>query len=202
MCRSRFEEQKRKSMILTSKFDQALSYAATVHREQIRKGTGIPFMAHVLGVAAIALEFGADEEETIAALLHDAVEDGGGLSRLEDIRCRFGGRVAEIVAGCTDSELIPKPPWRVRKKAYLEHLQQAPSSTRLVSASDKLHNVRTIKRLYRLMGESFWNRLEGGKAGRLWYYRAVVDTLRSIESTALGEELDREVSDLEELAKI
>ena len=131
-------------MNLSSKFDQALQYAAAIHREQIRKGTEIPYLAHLLGVASIALEHGASEDEAIGALLHDAAEDAGGLARIEDIRRNFGDAVAAIVEGCTDSVVVPKPPWRKRKEDYIAHLPSASPSVRLVSASDKLHNARAI----------------------------------------------------------
>jgi (p)ppGpp synthase/HD superfamily hydrolase len=136
--------------------------------------TEIPYLAHLLGVASIALEYGADEDEAIAALLHDAVEDAGGLARLEDIRSRFGENVAGIVAACTDAYVVPKPPWRERKEGYIEHIVQASKSARLVSAADKLHNARSILKHYRVEGEALWSRFNGGKEGTLCYYRALV----------------------------
>src|SRR5436305_7738018 len=127
-------------MNLSTKFEQALQYAVVIHAGQLRKGTDIPYMAHLLGVASIALEYGADEDEAIAALLHDAGEDAGGTGRIEDIRVRFGDQVADIVQSCTDAVTIPKPPWRARKEQYIAHLASADSASLLVSASDKLHN--------------------------------------------------------------
>ena len=140
-------------MHLSSQFEQALHYAALIHAGQIRKGTDIPYLAHLLGVASIALEYGATEVEAIGALLHDAGEDAGGHGRIEDIRQRFGNAVADIVQGCTDSEVVPKPEWRKRKEVYIAHMPKAPHSVRLVSASDKLHNARAILRDYRTYGE-------------------------------------------------
>src|ERR1051325_12202408 len=131
-------------MALTSRFEDALSFAARLHSGQLRKGTAIPYVSHLLAVASVALEHGADEDEAIAALLHDAVEDQGGAPTREEIRRRFGDRVVEIVDGCTDAETVPKPPWRERKERYIAHVAEASPSVRLVSASDKLHNARSI----------------------------------------------------------
>jgi hypothetical protein len=129
-------------MKLSERFEEALIYATRAHCNQTRKKTGIPYIAHILGVTAIALEYGANETEAIGALLHDTVEDCGGAERLRDIRKKFGDDVASIVDGCTDTDQTPKPPWLERKRAYIEHLKDSDSSTRLVSASDKLHNTR------------------------------------------------------------
>jgi (p)ppGpp synthase/HD superfamily hydrolase len=185
---------------LSGRFDQALLLAADLHREQERKGSGTPYLSHLLGVAAIALQYGASEEEAIAALLHDAVEDQGGPPTLERIRGQFGERVAEIVWGCTDSDATPKPPWRARKEAYIRHLVSASASVRLVSASDKLHNVRTLVADHRALGDAVFERFTGGKDGTLWYYRALVTTLMAAERTPLVEELERAVTELERLA--
>jgi GTP pyrophosphokinase len=187
-------------MNLSSRFDQALQYAAAIHREQIRKGTEIPYLAHLLGVASIALEYGANEDEAIGALLHDAAEDAGGLPRIDDIRRRFGAAVAAIVEGCTDSVVVPKPPWRKRKEDYIAHLPSASPSVRLVSASDKLHNARAILSDHRRHGEALWSRFTGGREGTLWYYRALADAFASAEQSALVEELRRVVSEIERLS--
>lgn len=189
-----------KTMILSNRFEQALVYAAIVHAGQLRKGTEIPYLAHLLGVASIALEYEANEDEAISALLHDAVEDAGGLDRLEDIKSRFGEHVAEIVAECTDAYVVPKPPWRERKKKYIEHITQASKSARLVSAADKLHNARSILKDYRVEGEALWPRFNGGKEGTLWYYRALVRAFQSIENSELTDELNRVVSEIEQIA--
>src|SRR4030095_353488 len=131
-------------MKLSEKFEEALIYATRAHGNQTRKKTGIPFVAHILGVTAIALEYDADETEAIVALLHDTVEDCGGAERLRDIQERLGDDVARIVDGCPDTYETPKPPWLGRKRAYIEHLKHSDGSTRLVSASDKLHNPRAV----------------------------------------------------------
>lgn len=164
--------------MLTTRFSQALVYAADAHKEQTRKGTCVPYVAHVLAVAALALENGANEDEAIAALLHDTVEDCGGLPRLADVKERFGEAVANIVMGCSDSTATPKPPWRERKEAYLHHLDQASPSVLLISACDKLHNVRSLVVSVRNDGEAAWARFNGGKEGTLWYYRAALATLK------------------------
>lgn len=187
-------------MALSSRFDDALVFASRLHATQVRKGTGVPYVAHLLAVAGLVLEQGGDEDTAIAALLHDAIEDQGGAATREAIRARFGDWVTAIVDGCTDAETIPKPPWRARKEAYLAHLPAATGEVRLVSAADKLHNARTILADYRQRGEAVWERFNGGRAGTLWYYRALVSAFRSVEVTPLVEELDRTVTELERLA--
>src|ERR1700688_2299782 len=146
---------------LGKRFDRALLYATAAHATQFRKGTRRPYIAHLLGVASIVLTHGGDEDEAIAALLHDAVEDQGGKPRLRDIRRKFGPRVAHIVEGCTDADTDPKPPWLERKKAYLHHLRSADASTCLVSAADKLYNAREILDDYRTHRERLWHRFSG-----------------------------------------
>lgn len=184
-------------MNLSPRFEKALAFAARLHADQLREGTAIPYLAHFLGTASIALEYGANEEEATAALLHDAVEDQGGVATLDEIRRQFGETVAEIVQGCSDSLDSPKLPWRKRKEAYLTHLRRASSSVRLVAASDKLHNARAILRDYRAVGEALWKRFSGGRDGVLWYYRSLVEVFQSAGPTVLAEELDRVVSELE-----
>ena len=187
-------------MELSPRFAEALRYTADVHANQRRKLSGVPYMAHLLSVAGIVLEYGGDEDEAVAALLHDAVEDQGGAARREEIRRRFGQRVAEIVDGCTDADTTPKPPWRQRKEAYVANLRRASASTRLVSAADKLHNARSLLREYCLHGDSVWEHFGGGRDGTLWYYRAVADVLARCGDHPLLDELDRVVSRLERLA--
>jgi (p)ppGpp synthase/HD superfamily hydrolase len=181
------------------KFEQALPYAARVHRDQVRKGTSTPYVTHLLAVASIVGENGGTEDEVVAALLHDAPEDQGGEARLGEIRARFGDGVAEIVDGCTDTYETPKPPWRERKERYLAHLGGASGSVRLVSSADKLHNARAVLSDYGLVGEDLWTRFNGGKEGTLWYYRAVVDTLRG--DGPVVEDLDRVVTELEAVSE-
>jgi len=188
-------------MKLSTRFEEALVLATCLHADQTRKGTTIPYISHLLAVTAIVLEHGGNEDEAIAALLHDAIEDQGGASTREEIRRQFGDRVVEIVDGCTDTDVMPKPPWRARKEAYLAHIIEATPSVRLVSAADKLHNARAILEDYRIIGEALWKRFNGGKEGTLWYYRSAVDSLRKVGTTPLIEELDRVVSEIEYLAK-
>ncbi|MBA2435506.1 MAG: HD domain-containing protein [Chthoniobacterales bacterium] len=187
-------------MNLSPKFTEALVYATDVHGGQLRKKTKIPYIGHLLGVTAIAMEYGANETEAIAALLHDAVEDRGGPQRQCEIEEKFGQAVSEIVAGCTDTDQTPKPPWRERKEKYIAHLASASASTRLVSASDKLHNAQAILHNLREEGDELWTRFKGGKDGTLWYYRSLVAAFRKHGASALIDELDRVVTKIEELA--
>lgn len=189
-------------MTLSSRFDEALVYARQIHATQVRKGTNVPYVAHLLAVTAIVLEHGGGEDEAIAALLHDAIEDQGGFATRDEIRRRFGDNVVAIVVGCTDAETIPKPPWRERKEDYVAHIAVASPSVRLVSAADKLHNARSILADYRRLGEALWSRFNGGRAGTLWYYRSLIDAFRSVQSSPLLEELDRTVSELERLVAL
>ena len=187
-------------MTLTARFPQALVYAAELHKKQVRKGGRVPYVAHLLSVAGIVLEYGGDEEEAIAALLHDAVEDQGGAPIRDEIRSRFGDRVAAIVDGCTDADTQPKPPWRQRKEAFVESIPTASPSVLLVAAADKLHNARSILADYREIGEPLWDRFTGRKQGTLWYYRALVDVFRKAGPAPLVDELDRVVTEVEDLA--
>jgi (p)ppGpp synthase/HD superfamily hydrolase len=164
---------------LTDRFDDALAYASRVHRDQMRKGTTVPYISHLIGTAAIALENGADEDQAIGALLHDAVEDQGGAARLADIRVRFGERVAEIVDHCTDTDIEPKPPWRARKEAYIASLAHKPVASLEVSLADKTHNASAIVADLGVHGDALWLRFTGGRDGSLWYYRALVMAFRA-----------------------
>jgi GTP pyrophosphokinase len=184
---------------LTIRFDQALQYASVVHAGQCRKGTTVPYISHLLIVAGLAFEFGASEDEAIAALLHDAVEDAGGAQRLTDIRARFGPAVADIVDGCTDTDATPKPPWRARKERYIRHLTDASPSVRLVSGADKLANVRSIVQDFRVHGEELWSRFNGGRDGTLWYYRALAETIEDCGPASLAMALSAAVAELERL---
>lgn len=186
--------------MLTQRYADALQLAWKLHDGQLRKGTTIPYVSHLIAVSSLALEHGANEDEAIAALLHDAVEDAGGRPTLELIRERFGPAVADIVEGCTDSYEESKPDWRPRKEAYLAHLAHASSSVRLVSASDKLHNARSILSDLRVQGPLLWTRFTAGRDGSLWYYRSLVTAFASHGRTALVDELDRTVGAIEELA--
>jgi len=185
--------------ILSQRFTDAFAYAADLHAKQVRKGTGVPYIAHLMAVSAIVIENGGTEDEAIAALLHDAIEDQGGDATRQEIIRRFGPKVAAVIDGCTDAETVPKPPWRERKEAYIAHLADASPSMCLVSSADKLHNVRAILSDYRRLGEALWTRFTGGRDGTLWYYRALVDTFRAVTSSPIIEELDCTVAELERL---
>jgi (p)ppGpp synthase/HD superfamily hydrolase len=176
-------------MQLTQRFKEALDYALELHGDQQRKGSDTPYVAHLLAVASLVLEDGGDEEQAIAALLHDAPEDQGGRETLEAIRQRCGDRVADIVHGCTDTYETPKPPWRQRKEDYLEHLKIAPVEVRRVSLADKLHNARSILTDLLRSGEDVWERFNGGKDGTLWYYRSLLVVFRSRSDSPLVTEL-------------
>jgi (p)ppGpp synthase/HD superfamily hydrolase len=187
------------ALTTTERFASAMTYAHQVHQGQRRKGTGIPYIAHVLGVTAIAIEYGADEDEAIGALLHDAAEDGGGEATLAEIRARFGDAVADIVLGCSDS-LVEDPedklPWLERKENYLAHLENASGSVCLVSAADKLHNVRSIILDYREHGDDVWQRFQGKRDGTLWYYETVAHVLARRVYSPLTRDLQRAVDEL------
>jgi (p)ppGpp synthase/HD superfamily hydrolase len=172
--------------MLSARFEEAVSYAAQAHADQVRKGSGVPYVAHLLGVAALVLEDRGGEDEAIAALLHDAVEDQGGPTRLEDIRGRFGERVAEIVEGCSDSireEGQPKADWWERKCAHLDHLAHVDGDLKApllrVSMADKLSNLRATVRDAGLNGDGFWKVFRQGAASQLWYYGRMNDIFRA-----------------------
>jgi len=186
---------------LGPRFDGAFLFAAEKHAAQTRKRTDVPYISHLMSVAALVLEAGGDEDQAIAALLHDVVEDCGGEPILEEVRGRFGDRVAKIVQGCTDAYAVPKPPWKQRKLDYLELLRSADDDIRLVSAADKLHNVRTILTDYRREGDSVWDRFSGRRDGTLWYYRAVLEVLRAGRPNRLVDDLQRVVTELESLTR-
>jgi (p)ppGpp synthase/HD superfamily hydrolase len=185
--------------LLGRRFEQALLLATRKHAGQHRKGTTVPYVAHLLGVASLLLEAGGDEDLAIAALLHDVVEDCGGAPVLKEVRRRFGRRVAHVVGGCTDTDVDPKPPWRDRKENYLKHLRTADADTRLVSAADKLYNVRSIVAAYREIGERVWERFHGKRDGTLWYYRALLDEFKRKKTNPLIRELERAVIELESM---
>jgi (p)ppGpp synthase/HD superfamily hydrolase len=189
------------AMTLSRRFEDALVFATRTHADHLRKGTEIPYVAHLLSVAGIALTHGADEDEAIAALLHDAVEDRGGAAMREEIRARFGDRVSAIVDACSDTDVKPKPPWRERKEAYIAHLREASRSARLVSAADKLDNARAILADYRVLGEGLWSRFNAGREDTIWYYRSIVETLeRFSDMPPLVGELRKVVEEIERLA--
>ncbi|MEX0774751.1 MAG: HD domain-containing protein [Phycisphaeraceae bacterium] len=190
-------------MMLSERFDEAMNLALQLHRQQLRKGKGVPYISHLLAVTAIVLEQGGDEDQAIAAMLHDAAEDQGGQPTLDAIRRQFGDRVADMIASLSDAMPMPgqdKAPWRRRKEAYLGHLHDALPEVLLISAADKIANARDILGDVRAQGPSALDRFKGGRDGTLWYYRQIVETLSVTGPVALAQELDRVVTQLMNLA--
>ena len=175
--------------MLSDRFDEAFAFASRLHRDQRRKGTAIPYISHLMSVAALVLEHGGNEDQAIAALLHDAVEDQGGEPTLEEIRLRFGDVEAQIVADCSDAWGEPKPPWRARKEAYIYKLTKKDPATLLVSLADKTHNARAILNDFRQMGDELWGRFNGGKEGTIWYYQTLSAIYDEVIPGALAREL-------------
>ena len=190
-----------RSTRLGPRFLRAFLFVAEKHAGQTRKASTIPYIAHLMGVASLVLEAGGDEDLAIAALLHDVVEDCGGAPMLKEVRRFFGKRVATIVEGCTDADTDPKPPWRERKEQYLRGLKTADADTRLVSAADKLNNVRSILSDYRALGESVWSRFNGGREGTLWYYRTLLEIFLGHPRNRITRDLELAVSELVSLAR-
>ncbi len=186
---------------LSPRFEAALHLALELHNGQLRKGTATPYISHLLAVASLVLDYGGGEDAAIAALLHDAVEDQGGLATLERIRREFGADIAAVVQACSDSHSLIKSPWRGRKEKFIASLPAASDAVRLIIAADKLHNVRSILQDYRIHDEKVWNKFMGGREGTLWYYRAALNALRQTGTTPILDELERELLDLERLAE-
>jgi (p)ppGpp synthase/HD superfamily hydrolase len=186
--------------MLSERFDRALVLASSLHRHQVRKESETPYVAHLLGVTSLAIEHGADEDQAVAALLHDAVEDQGGLPTLERIRAEFGERVAGLVMGLTDAVVVPKPPWRKRKEDYLRHLGQAPAEVLLISACDKLHNARSIVEDHACVGPAVWQRFSGRRDGTVWYYQELARVFSSRGPARLAGLLAEVVGRMQSLA--
>jgi (p)ppGpp synthase/HD superfamily hydrolase len=184
-------------MALTRRFDDAFVYAHAAHAAQTRKGTGTPYIGHLIGVASIVLDDGGSEDEAIAALLHDAPEDAGGRERLDDIRARFGAAVAKIVEDCTDTWTSPKPPWAERKQQYVEHARTLAAPSLRVSAADKVHNAYAILRDLRNVGEKAWERFTAGPDDVLAYYQGLVRAYKDAGGGRLVDELERIVRGIE-----
>ena len=193
---------------LTDRFRDAVEYARILHIER-RKGTNIPFMAHLLGVASLIIgetgqvPFAVTEEMVIAALLHDAVEDHGGLPRLEDIRCNFGAEVARMVEGLSDSfeeDAGAKRSWEERKRGYLDRLRDEPADVQLISAADKLYNARTILDEYRAIGARVWERFHRGRDQQMWYFHELLKVFKSVGTNRIVEELERVVAELDRIS--
>jgi len=169
------------SVVLTERYAEAVAYAGALHADQVRKSTSIPYISHLLGVSSLVLEAGGDEDMAIAALLHDGPEDQGGQATLDEIRERFGERVARIVEGCSDSlseDPNNKAPWKQRKEQYLEHIKGADHDTLTVSLADKLHNARAIVSDLRITGADTWKRFNAEPHEIFWYYRTIGNIAR------------------------
>jgi (p)ppGpp synthase/HD superfamily hydrolase len=186
-------------MQLSDRFTNALQFACRLHADQQRKVSGTPYVAHLLRVAGIVLEAGGSEDEAIAALLHDAIEDQGGAGLRSTLEGQFGTSVVKIVDACTDADTTPKPPWRERKEAFLARIPAMSGSARRVVAADKLDNVRSLLDGYAEQGEALWEFFRGGREGTLWYYRSVADALAKASPCPLAESLSRTVGQLESL---
>ena len=175
---------------------EACRYAFEVHGEQARKGGDIPYISHLMAVAALVLEHGGDEELAVAALLHDAIEDCG-IAQEAIIDRRFGSRVSRIVRALTDADVKPKPAWRPRKEAYIAHLETTDPDVLLVSCADKLHNAGSILLDVRSVGLSMFGRFSASRTETLWYYRSLSDLfLRRLDNPIAGR-LDAVVTEIE-----
>ena len=194
--------------LLTNKYEEALVYTAQLHSSHVRKGSGVPYFSHLMAVSSLVLEHGGNEDEAIAGLLHDAIEDqgdshAGGPSGLrKEIADKFGDRVLQIVEACTDTDQIPKPPWRERKEVYIAHLADADAGSLKVSCADKIHNARSILTDFHQQGDDLWQIFKGKKDGTLWYYRTLADTFSKHPHSpaTLAAELQRTVAELESVA--
>ena len=189
--------------VYSHRFLEALEVAARMHAAQRRKGSDIPYLSHLMATCALVWEYGGDEDQAIAALLHDAIEDVQPSEAAQATVAAFGPRVLAIVEGCTDAHTHPKPPWRERKERYVARLREADASVLLVSAADKLHNARSVLADLRAVGDRVWERFTAGRDETLWYYRAVIGAMRANPAhlPALVAELERTVAELERLAR-
>lgn len=184
---------------LSPLFTEALIFATELHANQKRKILDIPYIAHLLGVASLVLEYGGNEEEAIAALLHDALEDQGGEKTRQEILKRFGEKITQIIDGCSEIYEKPKPSWQRRKEIYIKNISTASPSVRLVSAADKIYNIRSLIKDYRLLGEEIWSHFQTGKEGTSWYYQELIKAFSQSEITPIIEELIRLQKELENL---
>jgi len=191
-----------KPLLLSDRFQAALNMAFTLHQNQSRKGLQEPYFAHLMSVSALVLENGGSENQAIAALLHDAIEDQPEYISLEEIKTEFGEEVAEIVDGCTDSYTKPKADWDLRKTSYLEKLKTNPNTILLVSLADKVHNARSILRDLQEEGDQVWERFKGKKTGTLWYYQSLANIFDEAPFPALRKELRQLVEEIITLANL
>lgn len=179
----------------SERLDLALSFVAAEFRAHIRKGSGVPYLSHLLAVAATVSEHGGDEDQTIAALCHDYLEDVRG-AHVSELEKRFGTRVAHMVEALSDCFGHPKPPWEERKRGYIARLASEPPELKLISAADKLHNASAILRDYRVKGEAVFERFTASRDQTLWYYREVLTALGTGWTHPLLDELERVIEEL------
>ena len=187
-------------LALSPRYSDALQFCFEIHKDQRRKGGNVPYVSHLLAVSAMVMEQGGNEDEAIAALLHDSAEDCGGLPMLEQVRNRFGDKVASIVEGCTDSlseDPDNKESWKVRKERYIAHLRQADRSTLLVAACDKFHNLSNTVRDLNAHGKQVWSRFNKGPEDQVWYYSECISAFEAVE-LPVAKELQRELAVLKE----
>ncbi|MCA4725799.1 HD domain-containing protein [Mycolicibacterium fortuitum] len=186
---------------LGDEFAEAMSYAVKLHATQTRKGGDIPYFGHLMSVSALVIEAGGSQTQAIAGLLHDAVEDQGGKPTLDEIESRFGSAVAKIVSECSDTDEVPKPPWRDRKERYIAHLRGASDDAVLVSLADKVDNARAILRDLRLYGDHLWQRFNvKDPQQHLWYYRSLLEVFEERTDSWLVDELRCTVEQIAALA--
>ena len=194
-------ERSAPAVIVGDRFAAAVTEAVRLHAHQARKGNRVPYVSHLLAVAGLVLEHGGDEDQAIAALLHDGPEDQGGEATLAAITEQFGARVGRIVAACSDTFATPKPPWRARKEAYIAHLSDAGPDVWPITLADKVHNARTIVSDLRAAGPASLDRFTGGRDGTVWYYRTIAERLRVLAPGALAEELVGLAAEMRALAE-
>jgi (p)ppGpp synthase/HD superfamily hydrolase len=180
--------------VVSHRIADAVEFAVRAHGDQVRKGTSIPYVSHLFGVAALVLEGGGDEDLAIAGLLHDALEDTAATAA--QVEEAFGSGVAAVVVGCSDTLQRPKPPALGRKQLYLEHLEEADADVLLVSLADKLHNARSLLLDFRTEGPTVFERFKLSREETLWYYGELVKIYSRRKPGALADELARVVADL------
>lgn len=182
--------------LLSERFEEALGFAAKLHVRQIRKGSGIPYISHLLSVAALVMEDHGSEDEVIAALLHDAVEDQGGFETREKILQKFGPEVCALVDAVTDSEGSPKPPWQERKERLLRQMENASEGAMRICTADKLHNVRTLVADVKRRGDEAWEPFQKDRDENVWFFTAFVETIKKRFSSPMLDELQSLIEQL------
>jgi GTP pyrophosphokinase len=208
MMTDKVPEARTPPLLLSERFTRAVDYARTLHIER-RKGTEIPYMAHLLGVASLVMgesgrvDFPVTEDMVIAALLHDTVEDYGGQPRLNDVAFNFGANVARMVAGLSDTlaeDSGNKEPWDYRKKTYLDRLRSEPPDVQLISAADKLYNAQSILTDYGRIGDEIWKRFHRPREMQLWYFDELLRIFKSAGTNEIVDELERVVFELKRIS--